>query len=163
MPHEESTIYKILDDLSISYEKHDHPAVYTVEEAVAQWKGIKGAHCKNIFVRNKKGNRHYLIIVEHLKKIDLTPLSKRMGQSRFSFASPERLRKYLGLEPGSVSPFGLINDTDKEVEVLVDSDLRGAEFINFHPNVNTATLTISFSDFKKFLQSCGNRVTYVSL
>lgn len=163
MQGEEGNIYKVLEDLAISYEKHEHPAVYTVEEAVAQWKGIKGAHCKNIFVRNKKGSRHYLIIVEHLKKIDLTPLSKRMGQSRFSFASPERLKKYLGLEAGSVSPFGLINDTKREVEVLIDSDLKDVEFINFHPNVNTATLTISFSDFRKFLEACGNRVTYLAL
>ena len=160
---EERKIYDILEDLSISYEKHDHPPVYTVEQAVAQWKGIRGAHCKNIFVRNKKGNRHFLIIVEHLKKIDLTPLSKRLGQSRFSFASPERLKKYLGLEPGSVSPFGLINDSNKEVEVLIDSDLRSADYINFHPNINTSTLTLTFADFSKFLQSCGNRIKYLDL
>ena len=159
----ESNIYETLDRLEIIYKKHEHPAVYTVEQAVAQWKGIEGAHCKNIFVRNKKGNRHYLIIAEHLKRIDLTPLSKRLGQSRFSFASPERMQKYLGLEPGSVSPFGLINDRNTEVEVVIDSDLKNEELINFHPNINTATLTLSFSDFRKLVEHCGNRVTYKQL
>ena len=163
MREEEKKVLDLLDELRIPYIKHDHPPVFTVEQAVAQWKGIEGAHCKNIFVRNKKGNRHYLIIVEHLKKIELTPLSKRLGQNRFSFASPERMLKYLGLEPGSVSPFGLINDRNTEVEVVIDSDLKNEELINFHPNINTATLTLSFSDFRKFLEHCGNRVTYMQL
>jgi len=163
MREEEKKVLDLLDELRIPYIKHDHPPVFTVEQAVAQWKGIEGAHCKNIFVRNKKGNRHYLIIVEHLKKIELTPLSKRLGQSRFSFASPERMKKYLGLEPGSVSPFGLINDRNTEVEVIIDSDLKEKESINFHPNVNTATMTLSFSDFRNFLDHCGNRVTYMQL
>lgn len=163
MREEEKKVYAVLEELGIPYEKHAHPPVYTVEQAVAQWKGIKGAHCKNIFVRNKKGNRHYLIIVEHLKKVDLTALSKRLGQSRFSFASPERMKKYLGLEPGSVSPFGLVNDEGKEVKVIIDADLRDVESINFHPNVNTATLTIAFSDFRKFLESCGNPTAFLTL
>jgi Ala-tRNA(Pro) deacylase len=163
MKEEEKKVIEILDELGIQYEKHDHPPVFTVEEAVAQWKTITGAHSKNIFVRNKKGNQHYLIIVEHEKRVDLTLLSKRLGQSRFSFASPERIKKYLGVEPGSVSPFGLINDASTEVEVIIDSDLKSAKQINFHPNVNTATLTISFVDFTKFLEHCGNQISYMSL
>lgn len=159
----EQKVYDVLTRLDIDYEKHEHPPVYTVEQANEFWEDIKGAHCKNIFVRNKKGNRHYLIIVEHKKKVDLTPLSKRMGQSRFSFASPERMKRYLGLEPGSVSPFGLINDAGKEVRVLIDNDLKETALINFHPNENTATLTLSFSDFERFLEYCGNEVTFLRL
>lgn len=159
----EQNIFDVLAQLKIEYVKHDHPPVYTVEQANEHWKDIKGAHCKNIFVRNKKGNRHYLIIVEHKKKVDLTPLSKRMGQSRFSFASPERMQRLLGLEAGSVSPFGLINDTGKDVHVVIDRDLKKVDKINFHPNVNTATLTLSLSDFEKFLEFCGNEVTYLQL
>jgi Ala-tRNA(Pro) deacylase len=159
----EKKVIEILEKLNISYTRHVHPAVFTVEQAVEQWKGIKGAHCKNIFVRNKKGNRHYLIIVEHLKKLDLKNLSLRLGQDRLSFASPERLNKYLGLEAGSVSPFGLINDTDHHVAVLLDEDLRQEEFINFHPNINTATYTLSFSDFMKFLESMRNKIDFMKI
>ena len=157
----EKKVRDTLTKLEIDFTRHEHPPVFTVDQAVKQWKGIQGAHCKNIFVRNKKGNRHFLIIVEHLKKLDLKQLSARLGQDRLSFASPERLNKYLGLEAGSVSPFGLINDTDHHVKVLLDEDLQHEEFINFHPNINTATYTISFSDFKKFLEQTGNKYDFM--
>lgn len=157
----EKKVKDVLDELNISFTRHEHPPVFTVEQAVIQWKGIQGAHCKNIFVRNKKGNRHFLIIVEHLKKLDLKNLSWKLGQDRLSFASPERLNKYLGLEAGSVSPFGLINDLDHHVKVLIDEDLQHEKFINFHPNVNTATYTILFSDFKKFLEQTGNKYNFM--
>ena len=157
----EKKVKDVLDELNISFTRHEHPPVFTVEQAVIQWKGIQGAHCKNISVRNKKGNRHFLIIVEHLKKLDLKNLSWKLGQDRLSFASPERLNKYLGLEAGSVSPFGLINDLDHHVKVLIDEDLQHEKFINFHPNVNTATYTILFSDFKKFLEQTGNKYNFM--
>lgn len=159
---EKKVIY-VLENLNISFIRHGHPPVFTVEQAVKQWKGIQGAHCKNIFVRNKKGNRHFLIIVEHLKKLDLKNLSARLGQDRLSFASPERLKKHLGLEAGSVSPFGLINDIDHHVKVLIDEDLQQEKLINFHPNVNTATYSISFSDFRKFLDWTGNKYNVMKL
>jgi Ala-tRNA(Pro) deacylase len=159
----EQKVYDLLEDLNVSYALHTHPPVYTVEQAVSHWKNIKGAHCKNIFVRNKKGNRHFLIIVEHKKTVDLKTLAQKLGQSRLSFASPERMKTYLGLEPGSVSPFGLVYDKEKNVSVVIDKDLRIEEFVNFHPNVNTATLTLSFSDFQKFLAHCGQSVIYMEL
>ncbi|MCG2815769.1 MAG: prolyl-tRNA synthetase associated domain-containing protein [Candidatus Aminicenantes bacterium] len=159
----EEKVYGVLKDWGIDYVRLSHPPVYTVEEAEKHWSSVEGAHCKNIFVRNKKGNRHYLIIVRADKKVDLTPLSKRMGQSRFSFASPERLLRYLGLEPGSVSPFGLINDEGKEVRVLIDRDLKSVEKINFHPNVNTATLTVTFTGFEKFLEKTGHSVQFIDV
>ncbi|MBN2245545.1 MAG: prolyl-tRNA synthetase associated domain-containing protein [Candidatus Aminicenantes bacterium] len=159
----EKKVIEALEKLNISYIRHAHPPVFTVEQAVEQWKGIEGAHCKNIFVRNKKGNRHFLIIVEHLKKLDLKNLSSRLGQDRLSFASPERLNKYLGLEAGSVSPFGLINDIDHHVTVLIDENLKQEEFINFHPNINTATYTLSFSDFIKFLKWINNKIDFLKI
>jgi len=159
----EKKVNDVLDKLKISFTRHSHSPVFTVEQAVKQWKGIQGSHCKNIFVRNKKGNQHYLIIVEHLKKLDLKKISEMLGQNRLSFASPERLKKYLGLEAGSVSPFGLINDTDHHVRVLIDADLQGEKFINFHPNVNTATYTISFNDFRKFLDWAKNEYNFIKI
>ena len=162
-PEEEQKVYEILDSLGISYVRHEHPPVFTVEEAVQHWEGISGAHCKNLFLRNKKGNRHYLLIIEHTKRADLKTLTQQLGEDRLSFASAERLMRYLGLEEGAVSPFGLINDSQKEVQVVIDRDLKEAEQVNFHPNVNTATVGIAFSSFEKFLAYCGNPVRYLSL
>jgi len=157
----EQKVYDVLKKLNISYVQHEHPPVFTVEEAEQHWENITGAHCKNLFLRNKKGNRHYLVILESSKKAALKSLEKQLGEDRLSFASEERLRKYLGLETGAVSPFGLINDSRKEVQVVIDRDLKKAERINFHPNVNTATVGVSFEDFERFLNWCGNRVSYV--
>jgi Ala-tRNA(Pro) deacylase len=156
----EKQAYLVLESLGISFSKHEHPPVFTVEQAEQHWKEIKGAHCKNLFLRNKKGNRHYLVILLSRKSADLKALTRRLGEDRLSFASPERLMKYLGLEPGAVSPFGLINDKNKEVCVVVDEDLKSEAYVNFHPNVNTATLGLSFADFEKFLSWCGSKVIF---
>ena len=152
----EKKVYEVLKSLDIQFEVHQHPPVYTVEEAEEHWGDVKGTHCKNLFVRNKKGNRHYLVILESSKRADLKELNRQLGEDRLSFASPERMIRFLGLEPGAVSPFGLINDSGKEVQVVVDKDLRTADWVSFHPNVNTATLTLSFEDFERYLEWCGN-------
>jgi Ala-tRNA(Pro) deacylase len=157
---EEARVYGVLDELGIAYVRHGHPPVFTVEEAEKHWTGIEGAHCKNLFLRNKKGNRHYLVIIDSAKQADLRKLNAMLGEDRLSFGSPERLKKYLGLDPGSVSPFGLVNDPRREVVVVVDQDLRSGKYVNFHPNVNTATAGISFTDFEKFLAWTGHRVLY---
>jgi len=154
----EQKVYEALENLGISYVRHEHPPVYTVEQALLHWKGIEGAHCKNLFVRNKKGNRHYLIIAEHLKKVDLQALAKILHDDRLSFASDERLKRYLGLSAGEVSVFGLLQDKGQEVIVVIDAGLQKEKFINFHPNVNIATLTIAYADFEKFLAWRGNSV-----
>jgi len=159
----EKKVYEALDRLGIAYSKLEHPAVFTVEQAEKHWGSITGAHCKNLFLRNKKGNRHYLAILQSSKSADLKALAKQLGEDRLSFASPERIMRYLWLEPGAVSPFGLINDSQKEVRVVIDPDLKKAERINFHPNVNTATVGIDFGDFEKFLAWCGNSVRYLQL
>jgi Ala-tRNA(Pro) deacylase len=152
----ENKVYEVLRSLEIPFEVHHHPPVYTVEEAEEHWENVKGTHCKNLFVRNKKGNHHYLVILESSKRADLKELNRQLGEDRLSFASSERMMRFLGLEPGAVSPFGLINDSGKEVQVVVDKDLRTADWVSFHPNVNTATLTLSFEDFERYLEWCGN-------
>jgi Ala-tRNA(Pro) deacylase len=156
-------VYDALAALGIPYERHEHPPVFTVDEALAHWAGIEAAHCKNLFLRNKKGSRHYLVIVEHRKNVDLARLADRIGDDRLSFGSPERLSKYLGLTPGAVSPFGLIHDAQHEVQVVIDSDLRESQRIAFHPNVNTATIVVSFADFERFLSARGNTVRFVRI
>ena len=157
----ERKVFEVLGKLGIAYVRHEHPPVFTVEEAKEHWAEVTGAHCKNLFLRNEKGSRHYLVIVEHSKKADLKRLTQQLGEDRLSFGSPERLMRYLGLTPGAVSPFGLINDGQKEVRVVIDQDLKDAERINFHPNQNTATVGISFADFEKFLSWCGNSIRYL--
>jgi Ala-tRNA(Pro) deacylase len=159
----EKKVYEVLKRLGVPYVRHEHPPVFTVEQAEEHWSDITGVHCKNIFVRNKKGNRHFLIIFEHTKRIDLKALSAKLGQSRLSFASPERLKRYLGLEPGAVSPFGLINDRDHEVQVLIDEELKNSKTVNFHPNINTATISLSFADFMNFIDDCGNVLSYIKV
>ena len=159
----EQKLYEILENLNISYVKCEHSPVYTVEEAVKHWTDLDGTHCKNLFLRNKKGNNHYLVILEGSKRADLKDLNIKLDEDRLSFGSPERLKRYLGLETGAVSPFGLINDTEKKVKVVIDEDLKQAAKLNFHPNINTATLVISYNDFEKFLSWCGNTIRYFKL
>ena len=153
----------VLDGLGIRYERVDHPPVFTVEEAVPYWRGIDATHCKNLFLRNKKGNRHYLVVVAHDKAVDLRRLAGQVGDDRLSFASPERLAAHLGLTPGAVSPFGLINDTAHAVQVVVDSEVRAARRVAFHPNANTSTLALSEADFERFLVFTGHALRTVRL
>jgi len=147
----EQNVYETLAKLDIPYIKYTHPAVFTVEEAVQYWKDESGMHCKNLFFRNNKGDRHFLVILQYSKTLNVREFSLKIERRPMSFASAERLMKYLGLTAGSVSPFGLINDVNKEVEVIIDSDLQLVEKISFHPNINTASVSILFSDFIKYL------------
>jgi Ala-tRNA(Pro) deacylase len=156
-------VYAALDSLGIAYERHEHPPVFTAEEAAEHWSGIDATQCKNLFLRNKKGNRHYLVVLEISKQADLRQVAKLVSDDRLSFGSPERLMTKLGITPGSVSPFGLINDTDHSVRVIIDRDLRSANRLIFHPNINTASLVVSWADFERFLESRGNIVTFVKL
>ncbi len=159
----EHKVLDVLDRLGIAYVRHEHPPVATVEEAEKYWTDLRAVHCKNLFLRNKKGNRHYLVIAPASKPVDLRALNRILGEDRLSFASPERMMRCLGLLPGSVSPFGLVNDVEKAVQVIVDEDLRAAPALGFHPNTNTATLEISCADFGKFLAFTANPVRYVKL
>jgi Ala-tRNA(Pro) deacylase len=159
----EANVAARLTELGIAYTRHEHPPVPTVEEAGKYWSAIDATHCKNLFLRNQKGDRHYLVIVEHSKKVDLRKTADQIGDGKLSFGSPERLQKHLGLMPGSVSPFGLINDRGHAVRVVVDRDLNSAARLSFHPNINTVTLTVSAVDFSRFLDACGNPVQYVTV
>jgi Ala-tRNA(Pro) deacylase len=161
MNEREEGVYRVLESLQIHYDRHEHPPVFTVEEATRHWAGIHAAHCKNLFLRNKKGTIHYLVILEHSKQADLKHLAARLGDDRLSFASPERLMVHLGLTAGSVSPFGLINDRGRLVQVAIDLDLRDVPRIAFHPNVNTATIVLGGTDFQRFLTWCGNPVRWI--
>lgn len=152
------TVYAALEALGIAYDRHEHAPVFTADDAAVHWNAIPGTQCKNLFLRNKKGDRHYLAILEISTRADLKAIVKLVGDDRLSFGSPERLMAELGLTPGSVSPFGVLNDDDGSVVVLLDRRLQGAERLIFHPNINTASVVISWADLQKFLATRKNRV-----
>jgi Ala-tRNA(Pro) deacylase len=159
----EKAVYEVLKNLSIEFEEYRHPPVFTVEEAEIHWKNINATYCKNLFFRDKKGKRHFLVIIRHDKQLDIKRFWELIGTGRLSFGSEERLIKYLGLKPGSVSPFGLINNSGKEVEVFVDKSLEHVDQLAFHPNDNCLTITLTAADFKKYLNWTGNTYQFIEI
>ena len=169
---------KVLDFLEahgIAYELYEHPELSSIEECLEYWKDIPGAtHCKNLFFRNHKGNRHYLVSMECHKDLDIHGLEHQLHQGKLSFASEERMMRCLGVHPGSVCAFGLINDINLDgadpkelfenghrVKYYIDNDLFSAPKISFHPCENTASVVISQDDFLKFLDIWGGEVEKV--
>lgn len=157
-------VFDFLKKHDISFECHEHPAVATVEEAL-RYSGNMGdvTHCKNLFLRNRKGTLHYLVIMEWSRKLDIHCLEKIIGEGRLSFASAERMKSFLGVAPGSLSLFGVLNDTENAVVLILDSELESASKLSFHPNDNTATIVIDNAGFHKFLKSCGNKYEFITL
>lgn len=156
-------LYLLFEKLNIQFEYHEHPPLATIEDAKTHWKNYNSGRCKNIFFRNHKGDRHYLVILEHLRQLNIRDLEKRLKQGKLTFASDFRLKKYLGVGPGSVSPFGLINDSEKHVHLFIDEKLKEFDRLTFHPNINTASLVLSKSDFLKFLEYSGNTFEFIRL
>jgi Ala-tRNA(Pro) deacylase len=146
----------LLNTLGIPFTRFDHPAVFTCEESDKLCQPMPGAHTKQLLLRSKKRDKHVLAIVMHDKRVDTRALAKEYGVQSFSFASPELLMELLGVEPGSVTPFGLMFDKNKIVEVIVDEDAWNVGTFRFHPLVNTATLTIDHNGFKAFLGHTGH-------
>lgn len=156
-------IYTILDNLLIRYERIDHPAVYTSEEArrLIPYRPAKDA--KNLFLRDKKGRRHVLLVIDDQKSVHFKNIEKQTGLSRLSLGSPERLMKYLGVTPGAVSLLALINDSEGKVEVLIDSELWQGEKIQAHPLVNTATVVMAIRDMERFIEHTGHTYQFVDV
>lgn len=159
----QQAVLNVLDQLSVPYKVLEHPPVYTVEEAQQYWAQLPGTHCKNLFLRDQKGKNYFLVILEESKSLNMQAFCEKHQLGKLSFASAERLMNVMGLEAGSVSPFGLISPNAKTVQVLLDADLASAETLNFHPNVNTATLSLAKEDFFKFLKWCGNPLRQVTV
>jgi len=154
-------VYRTLNELNIPFEYYEHPEAPTVEIASKYWEGINSSHCKNLFFRNHKGNRHYLVILEYRKMLNIHQLEKLLKQGKLTFASSERMKRYLGLTPGSVSPFGLLHDTSRHVHLFIDSELKNTQRLSFHPNLNTASLVIPTIDFFRYLNWVGNTYEFI--
>jgi Ala-tRNA(Pro) deacylase len=142
-----------LAELGIAQTTVEHPPVFTVAEAKVHRGDIPGIHTKNLFVRNKKGHM-WLVVCHQDREVDLRALAPRLGsRSRLSFGSAERLMRYLGVVPGAVNPFAIINDHGRVVTVVVDRAILGSEPVNFHPLDNARTTSVSSEDFLTFLRA----------
>ena len=158
-----TNIYEFLDANNVSYERYDHPAVFTVEESKRLSPELEGASTKNLFLRDKKAIRHFLVTVPEDKKVDLKALSSVLETSRLSFASPDRLKTHLGIEPGSVSLLALANDKENNVEVFIDREIWEDTAILCHPLVNTSTLVIPRESMERFLEKTGHGLRLIEV
>ena len=159
----QQVVYDFLDANQISYEYIEHPEAPTIEIAKEFIVGEGVVLCKNLFFRNHKGNKHYLVIMNSSYLMDIHDMEKRLHQGKLSFASPVRMMKYLGVKPGSVSLFTLLNDVNHEVILFIDTTLKECSKVSFHPNDNTASLVISNQDMLKFIDLLPNTKEFVQL
>lgn len=151
----ESTLYGRLRELGISWKTYEHQAVFTVEESSTVTDSLPGAHTKNLFLKDKKGGLWLVVVRAHLR-VDLPALAKQIGAPRFSFGSAELLIGTLGIAPGSVTPFALMNDREKKVRVVLDADMLKLDPVNFHPLRNDRTTAIRPDDLVRFVKACGH-------
>jgi len=152
-----------LTELGIPATTHRHAPVFTVEEAQALKGDLPGAHTKNLFVRDKRGDM-WLLVALHDRAVDLRAVALEVGaRGRLSFGSPERLMRYLGVTPGAVTPFAVANDHGGAVKVLLDDGLRGQEIWNAHPLDNALTTAVRGEDMIRFLEAEGHPPTWIDL
>lgn len=153
-----------LNEFNIEYEEINHTPVYTIEEMDALGNIFKDAKiCKNLFVRDQKGKRHFLIVMPEEKRAPLAEISTKIGSTKLSFASEERLMKYLKLTPGSVTPLAVINDSSNEVEIIIDEELKKEKLLGVHPCVNTSTILITPDNLEKYITKLNNPIKYISI
>jgi len=162
MPATTDDVFARLDELGIAYHTHDHPPVFTVEEAREHCGHLQGCHNKNLFVKDKK-DRVWLIVARDDAPIRLSELEKKIGAKRLSFGKPELLMELLGVVPGAVTPFGLINDTGHRVSVILDDKMMAADLVNYHPLSNGKTTALAPRDLLRFIESCGHEVQIMNV
>jgi len=162
MPASRADLLALLDRLGIAAVTTEHPPLFTVEESQALRGAIDGGHTKNLFLKDKK-DQVFLVVAEEDAAIDMKGLHKVIGSARLSFGKPELLLELLGVVPGSVTPFGVLNDSGGRVAVILDEALLRHEKLNFHPLENVATTTIGREDFLKFLNHVGHKPTVLAV
>ena len=146
------------EELGVQYEITEHPAVYNMEEVEKLGIDKHGLSVKNLFLRDAKGRKHFLIVLHKDKQANLSELSKKLDSTSLSFASAERMMRYLGLRQGEVSPLGVLNDAEAQVVIVLDKDITGNPKIGVHPNDNTATVWLFYDDLYRFIKSNGNQI-----
>jgi Ala-tRNA(Pro) deacylase len=162
MPATPEDLFAFLDSLGIAHSTVSHPPFFTVEEGRPWHDQIPGLHCKNLFIKDKKGGIWHVVLPAD-KRADLNALEKQLGAPRFSFAKPEILMEVLQLTPGSVTPFGLINDTARRVTVVLDQDMLASETVNYHPLRNDASTTLRATDLVTFVRALGYQPVIIQI
>lgn len=157
MPATPEELYARLREIGIEWTLHEHPPLRTVEESRRLRGSLPGGHCKNLFLKDKKG-QYWLVVADEARDIDLKALQPAIGAARLSFGRAERLDEVLGVQPGAVTPFALINDPDHRVRVVLDRTMLEHEVLNYHPLINTATIAIRTEDLHRFLAATGHDV-----
>jgi Ala-tRNA(Pro) deacylase len=155
-------LFRRLDALGIAHTTHRHPPLHTVEESKALRGSLPGGHCKNLFLKDKR-DQLWLVVALEDTPVDLKKLAKRLGAGRLSFGRPELLMETLGVIPGAVTPFALINDTERRVRVVLDAAMLREDPLNYHPLANDATTTIATADFRRFVADCGHEPMIMDL
>lgn len=150
-------LLRLLDELGVQYVAYEHEPVFTCEQALAAIPNEPAVQTKNLFLRDKRGRRHFLLVTSCEKAVDVKSFADQAGADHLSFGSAERLMKYLGVEPGSVTVFGLANDAANAVELYVDEDVWTAPRWRCHPLVNTGTLVVSREDLERFFVKTGHK------
>jgi len=152
-PFDRDDLLRLLDDLRIAHETTAHPPTFTVAEGNKHWHGLKGVHCKNLFLKDAKG-KLWLVVAPANAQINLKTLPQRIGSKRLSFGNENLLFDVLGVRAGSVTPFAVVNDTENKVSVVLDRSMMETDFVNYHPLTNTATTTLTPEGLKTFLRYC---------
>ncbi|MBT5434802.1 MAG: prolyl-tRNA synthetase associated domain-containing protein [Alphaproteobacteria bacterium] len=160
MPATEQDLLTRLDALGIEHTTHRHPAVFTVEEARAHCSHLPGCHCKNLFLKDKKGLL-WLVVARADAPIAMKQLDKQIGSARLSFGKPDLLMEVLGVIPGAVTPFALINDKQQRVNVVLDEAMMASDLVNYHPLTNEATTALTPDTLLAFIRACGHEPAIV--
>ena len=155
-------LFQRLDALGIRHVTHRHPPLHTVAQSVMLRGALPGGHCKSLFLKDRKGGLWLVVVLEE-RRLDLNALSARLGAPRFSFASADLMQEVLGVAPGSVTPFALVNDSGRRVAVVLDADMLEHDPLNYHPLVNTATTAVAPADLLRFIAHCGHEPRVVAL
>ncbi len=162
LPTSPESLMAKLDVLNINYVLHHHEAVFTVSESGKLDAEISGTHCRNLFLRDKK-KKNYLVVLQNATEVDMKKLPAIIESARLSFGSAERLWQYLGVRPGSVCPFSIVNDLEGQVKIFLDKSMMETDIVNYHPLVNTLTLGLKPADLVKFIETTGHEAHIVDL
>lgn len=162
MPTSPEQLMARLKELGIEFQLYHHQAVFTVAEAHGVERDMTGVHCRNLFLRDKKKN-NFLVVLRHETEIDMKKIAPLIGADKISFGSPDRLWEYLGVRPGSVCPYAIINDKNNDVKIVLEQGMMEADIVNYHPLLNTMTIGTTPQNLLKFIESTGHTPHIVDL
>lgn len=156
-------IINFLDSHNIKYTLYEHDPVFTVAEASKLKKVIPGMHFKNLFFKDSQKKTFHLLTMPAEKRVSLNEIKKKLGLKKMRFAREDELKNYLNVDPGSVSPFGLLYDSNRNVNYYMDTEIKQAEIVNFHPNTNDRSIELNREDFEKFLVKANITYNFIEL